>query len=209
MNLENLILADTKNLHRIGLKKILKKQFKNTEIKEVDSKSDLFYYMKTVKVNYLFIDPNNIPYFDSTDLSILKYENPKCKIIIISYCENNPNLNELIKSGINGFVCKNCQEQVVYDAILKIESGQRYWCPNSINIILDSTIAATMQSDILTPREIEILKQIADGNSGKNIASNLFISLHTYRTHKKNIMKKTATHSVSELMLYTIENKII
>jgi len=60
----------------------------------------------------------------------------------------------------------------------------------------------------LTLREFEILKQIAKGNDGKKIASQLFISIHTFRTHRKNIMKKTGRHTTPELILYALENKI-
>jgi DNA-binding NarL/FixJ family response regulator len=64
-------------------------------------------------------------------------------------------------------------------------------------------------SDLLTSREREVLQLIAEGNSTKDVASRLHVSVKTIETHRKRIMDKLSLHSVAELTRYAIREKII
>ncbi|PWB26373.1 LuxR C-terminal-related transcriptional regulator [Flavobacterium sp. HTF] len=207
--MKNFLIADSENLHIIGLKYTLKKLVKSPNLKIVNSREELFRCLNSGIVECLIIDPNNIFLFYDDDLKILKADYPKCKIIILSYFKNKQTIDSFLKDNINGFISKDCEEQTIYDALYKIEHGERYLCPKTLNALIDSFVLPKQESDEkLTLREFEILKQIAKGNDGKKIASQLFISIHTFRTHRKNIMKKTGRHTTSELILYALENKI-
>jgi two-component system uhpT operon response regulator UhpA len=146
--------------------------------------------------------------FYDDDLKIIKTNFPKCKIIILSYFKNKQTIDSFLKDNINGFISKDCEEQTIFDALYKIQNGERYLCPKTLNALMDVLVLPSAEDQKLTIREFEILKQIAQGNNGKNIASDLFISIHTFRTHRKNIMKKTGRHTTSELILYALEKKI-
>ncbi|RZJ53848.1 MAG: response regulator transcription factor [Flavobacterium sp.] len=207
--MKNFLIADSENLHIIGLKYTLKKLVKSPNLKVVNSREELFKYLDFGTVDCLIIDPNNIFLFYDDDLKIVKASYPKCKIIILSYFKNKQTINSFLKDNINGFISKDCEEQTIYDALYKIEHGERYLCPKTLSALLDVLVMPNPENDQkLTLRESEILKQIAKGNDGKKIASQLFISIHTFRTHRKNIMKKTGRHTTPELILYALEHKI-
>jgi DNA-binding NarL/FixJ family response regulator len=207
--MKNFLIADSENLHIIGLKYTLKKLVKSPNLKIVNSREELFKSLDSGAVECLIIDPNNIFLFYDDDLRILKTNYPKCKIIILSYFKNKQTINSFLKDNINGFISKDCEEQTIYDALYKIEHGERYLCPKTLSALIDAFVLPNEENDQkLTLREFEILKQIAKGNDGKKIASQLFISIHTFRTHRKNIMKKTGRHTTPELILYALENKI-
>jgi DNA-binding NarL/FixJ family response regulator len=207
--MKNFLIADSENLHIIGLKYTLKKLVKSPNLKIVNSREELFKSLDSGVVECLIIDPNNIFLFYDDDLRILKTNYPKCKIIILSYFKNKQTINSFLKDNINGFISKDCEEQTIYDALYKIEHGERYLCPKTLSALIDAFVLPNEENDQkLTLREFEILKQIAKGNDGKKIASQLFISIHTFRTHRKNIMKKTGRHTTPELILYALENKI-
>jgi DNA-binding NarL/FixJ family response regulator len=207
--MKNFLIADSENLHIIGLKYTLKKLVKSLNLKIVNSREELFRCLDSGAVQCLIIDPNNIFLFYDDDLKTIKTTYPKCKIIILSYFKNKQTINSFLKDNINGFISKDCEEQTIYDALYKIEHGERYLCPKTLNALIDAFVLPNPENDQkLTLREFEILKQIAKGNDGKKIASQLFISIHTFRTHRKNIMKKTGRHTTPELILYALENKI-
>jgi DNA-binding CsgD family transcriptional regulator len=63
--------------------------------------------------------------------------------------------------------------------------------------------------DLLTPREREIVQLLAEEKSNKEIAATLGLSVHTVETHRNNIMRKLATHSLSGLIRYAVRNKIV
>jgi DNA-binding NarL/FixJ family response regulator len=208
--MKNFLIADSENLHIIGLKQTLKKFVKKSSLTVVGSKDELITHLEKNTVEYLIIDPNNIFLFYDDDFKQLRLNSPNCKIIILSYFKNKQTISSFLKENINGFISKDCQEQTIFDALYKIENGERYLCPKILNVLVDALISpASDLKEKLTFRESEILKQIAKGNDGKSIASNLFISIHTFRTHRKNIMKKTGRHTTPELILYAIDRKII
>ncbi|WP_166923007.1 response regulator transcription factor [Flavobacterium poyangense] len=208
--MKNFLIADSENLHIIGLRHTLKKLVKKASLTVVSSKELMFSYLDKNTVECLIIDPNNIFLFYEDDFRQLRTKFPKCKIIILSYFKNKQTIKSFLQDDVNGFISKDCHEQTIFDALYKIENGERYLCPKTLNALVDVLVVPT--SDVkekLTFRESEILKQIARGNDGKSIASDLFISIHTFRTHRKNIMKKTGRHTTPELILYAIDRKII
>lgn len=206
--MKNFLIADSENLHIIGLRHTLKKRVKTPNLKVVNSREDLFKTLDKNDIDCLIIDPNNIFLFYDDDLKIIKTNYPSCKIIILSYFKNKQTIDSFLKDNINGFISKDCEEQTIFDALYKIQNGERYLCPKTLNALMDVLVLPSAEDEKLTMREFEILKQIAQGNNGKNIASDLFISIHTFRTHRKNIMKKTGRHTTSELILYALEKKI-
>jgi len=207
--MKNFLIADSENLHIIGLRHTLKKRVKTPNLKVVNSREELFKCLDKNDIDCLIIDPNNIFLFYDDDLKLIKINYPSCKIIILSYFKNKQTIDSFLKDNINGFISKDCEEQTIFDALYKIQNGERYLCPKTLNALMDVLVLPPADSDEkLTLREFEILKQIAQGNNGKNIASDLFISIHTFRTHRKNIMKKTGRHTTSELILYALEKKI-
>jgi DNA-binding NarL/FixJ family response regulator len=208
--MKNFLIADSENLHIIGLRYTLKKFVKTASLTVVNSKDELLNHLEKHKVEYLIIDPNNIFLFYENDFRQLRINYPNCKIIILSHFTNKQTVSSFLQDNIDGFIYKDCQEQTIFDALYKIENGERYLCPKTLNSLLNVLVLPPADANQkLTFREHEILKQIAQGNDGKSIASQLFISIHTFRTHRKNIMKKTGRHTTSELILYAIKRKII
>lgn len=209
MFFKNIAIADKECLHRIGLKHVLQKHLQKPKIKEFHHKKELFKHLEKQTTDLLLIDHKNIDEFLDSDILHIKKIDQNCFIIVISDCQDEQNITNLLQTGINAYLCKNCEEQSIVDALTKIEKKERYLCPSIYNLMVDQFFQNDNNKNIqLTPRELEIIKQISIGNKGKDIAEALFISIHTFRTHRKNIMKKIGVNSTSELILYALNNKI-
>lgn len=209
MKPSTIVIADSQNLYRIGLKSVIKKHFKNAQIRETNTKKDVLKWLKKEEINYLFLDPYNIKNFEIEEINTLNLAYPNCKIIIITCSHNELSEELLIRKIIKGYICKTNKELIFHEAISKIEENEEYVCNEILSKFFKNKVKNKCKAQYqLTERETEILKLIGQGKSGEQIANELFISIHTFRTHRKNIMKKTNINSTSKLVVHAISNHL-
>ena len=137
---------------------------------------------------------------------------PKLSILIISNDTSIARITKVMELGIHGFITRNSDIDEILLAIRKIKTGEKYFCSKIIEIMVtkNSYPKFTFNSNrILTQREQEIVKNIALGKTNKQIGSFLGISHHTVHTHRKNIMKKLAVKSSTELALFAVDYGLI
>ena len=106
------------------------------------------------------------------------------------------------KSGASGYILKNASLQTVLEAIRQVDKHGSYYDDNII-----SHHHYTKETVILSSREKEILRLVADGKSSQEIADILFIGKSTVDSHRKNIIKKFNINGKSELMRFAMERK--
>jgi two-component system nitrate/nitrite response regulator NarL len=115
---------------------------------------------------------------------------------------------------VNGFISKDCPIRDIGKAIETIHNGGTYFSKDVNEIInVHALIAQPLSTDqlkenLLTPRELAILKLVCKGHEDKLIAEMLHISVLTVRTHRNNLMSKTKTHNFRELYLYATRNRL-
>jgi DNA-binding NarL/FixJ family response regulator len=122
---------------------------------------------------------------------------------------------DALNSGADGYVLKEDDHNELINAINSILNGKKYLSPSiSTNIVNgylnpQSDAKHTSSWDLLTRREREIVKLIAEGYRSKDIAEYLSISIKTVEKHRTNLMKKLDLHSVSSLTNYAIQQGIV
>lgn len=137
----------------------------------------------------------------------LKQQNPSLKVMVLSMFDNPALLNDLMRSNIDGFVLKNKGKDELVYAIEQIARGQVYFSPEIMQHLLNFRKSSGMSR--LTLREIEVIKLLDEGLSSSQMAEKLNISENTIETHRRNILRKTNTHSATELLRYARDNKLI
>jgi DNA-binding NarL/FixJ family response regulator len=205
--LKTLIVLDAPNLYRIGLKTYLQKLLVKVKIIETETWQQLEQKLKTTSIDYLFVAPENLNYQELEKVIAVKKLQQTVKIIIMSQCVESTEITHNTMFSyldVDAVISKNVSENVIFEMMKTISNNKKYYCIDFLqkNIIKHKT-------KNLSARELEILKQIAYGHDANEIAAKLFISIHTFRTHRKNIMKKIGIHSTSELILYAIKEKIV
>jgi DNA-binding NarL/FixJ family response regulator len=108
-----------------------------------------------------------------------------------------------IAEGADGFLLKEEADEVLLHAILAIREGKRFISPLLSQEVADLLIGKK-QPELLSSREKEVLQLLANGKSVKEIADLLFISTHTVRRHRENIMKKMNFKGMVELLKYAV-----
>ena len=139
---------------------------------------------------------------------------PKVKVIILTMHKRKEYLHHCLTAGAEGYLLKEDADTELYAAIKKVTEGGIFISPILSEELVDD-FAQLCQgdlqfpSDILTAREREVLKLIAEGKKNKEIAQLLFISIRTVENHRANIMKKLKLKNTSELVRYAIREQYI
>jgi two-component system nitrate/nitrite response regulator NarL len=142
----------------------------------------------------------------------LKKMKPSVPVLVLSMSADESNIEDMIKAGVSGYVLKNTGRIELSQAILKIADGQVYFSEAiSMQMMRMLKIGNQIKDKevSLTPREIEIIKLIAQELSNAEIGNKLFISERTVETHRKNIFRKTQAKSVIGLVRYATQHKLL
>ena len=202
----SVVVADSSFLKREGLKSVIEKSGKYSQIGEIHSNNEFWDKLKSLCPDILVVDPEDGTIIDIDELDKVKKFSPGTRILVISGNRNNDNVHRIFKKGVLGYLTRECGEREIIDALDSLTKGEKFICSKIIDVILDDE---KNKDGRLTEREIEIIKLITDKYSNQEIADKLFISINTVYTHRKNIMKKLQLKSPVELILYAIDSGII
>jgi two-component system, NarL family, nitrate/nitrite response regulator NarL len=138
---------------------------------------------------------------------------PTLKILMLTSREDSEGIKKAIQAGVKGFLLKKTTKNELIEAINLVYNGQTYYSESILKLLLNEPISLeniTPALDItLTPREIEIIKLIAQEMTGTDVAEALNLSTHTIATHRKNIFHKLGINSTYALIKYAIEHRLI
>lgn len=187
----SILIAENSCLIRKGLRSVLQK-LENTEIiQTIDSKDELCEIVNKVKPDILIANPDMLQ-SDCEDLKQSFVNGNKLRLVLIS---DSPSTSEEYKADAHIFY-KDTENRIL-DILQEIVGG------------IQKNKNDDKSNDTLSTREKNILKHIALGLTNKEIADQLFISIHTVVTHRKNITQKLGIKSVSGLTVYAILHNII
>lgn len=165
-------------------------------------------FLRTHDVDIVVTD-FHMPGMDGLSLvHAIKRLKPGIRIIILTMHDETHLVKEILKAGINGYVLKKDTHRELLKAISEVQHGNVY-LSSDINKILITNLQNPDEGKLLTDREREIVKLIAQEYSNKDIAEALFISERTVETHRKNIFKKTGTTSLVGLIKFAYANNLI
>ena len=129
---------------------------------------------------------------------------PTAKIIGVSMHSQPAYARKMLQIGGRGYVTKNSSKQEMIQAILDVNDGKKFICEEIRNIIsdqlLDEKEGSATTINALTEREMQIIGLIKEGNSSKEIAIGLNISLKTVEVHRHNILKKLKLKNSASLV---------
>ncbi|HKE06956.1 MAG TPA: response regulator transcription factor [Candidatus Acidoferrum sp.] len=139
---------------------------------------------------------------------------PQSEILILTMHESDELVQQVVEAGARGYILKDEADRVLHAAIDALRQHKPYFSTR----VSEAADAAEPRGDgdsgragrsRLTPREREILQLLAEGKSNKEVATLLNISVNTAEAHRANIMLKLDFHSLADLVMYAVRNKII
>lgn len=206
-----ILLADSQYLTRQGLKSIFTEVDDIQVVAESTDKFDLFRKLKELSVDIVILDHTHQDNFHLSDIALLQTISPQIRILVICDIDDVQMVRSVVNYGVKGFLTKTCDSKEIYETIRALMRGEKMFCHKVVDILLDRPVLqiANCEPEVLSEREIEIVRLIANGFTTREIADTLYRSFHTIATHRKNIMKKLGKNSASELMVYAMNSGLI
>jgi DNA-binding NarL/FixJ family response regulator len=138
---------------------------------------------------------------------------PAARILILTAHESDQLVREVLSAGAKGYVLKSDAGRTLVTALQALLEGGSFFTSNVARMVLDGYLRSESREAVpaqtLSAREREIVQLLAEGNSNKDIARVLNISVKTAETHRSNVMRKMGFDSLAELVRYAIRNNII
>ncbi len=143
----------------------------------------------------------------------IKSTQPETSVLILTVHEDEGLLQEAIRVGASGYIIKRAVESELINAIRAVSRGEMYVHPAMTRALMkELTPRAVSDTDpikILTRREIEVLRYIAQGHTNRQIADTLCLSVRTVESHRANLMSKLNLNSRVELVHYAMEHRLL
>ncbi|HEY7793125.1 MAG TPA: response regulator transcription factor [Gaiellaceae bacterium] len=138
---------------------------------------------------------------------------PELKTLMLSMHDSEQFLFEALKAGASGYVLKSGADTDIVEAVRAAMRGDSYLYPSAVTTLVRDYVVRGDRGqehfDVLTPRELEVLKLIAEAYTSKQIAEALFISIKTVDRHRQNILDKLGMRDRVELTRYAIRRGLI
>jgi two-component system, NarL family, response regulator NreC len=138
---------------------------------------------------------------------------PGAKVIALAMDLERSSVIEMLKAGTSGYLLKERVFEELVDAIHEVAAGSTYLSPPVIKMVIGEYVHKQLSGEnsifsVLTPREREVLKHVAEGRSTPQIATDLDISTKTVDKHRQNIMDKLDIRGIADLTRYAIREGI-
>ncbi len=207
----SIILAEDHALVRQGIRKIIEDFDDLQVVGEAGDGLELLEILKNVPANMVVLDIS-LPGLPGIVTSReIKKISPRTKVLILTMHKKKEYLNDALAAGADGYLLKEDAAKELLSAIDTIRRGGIYISPLLSGELASLYVQAYRQAparkaqETLTPREIEILRLIAEGKSSKEIARILFLSFRTIQNHRTKIMRKLNLRKSADLVKYAIQ----
>ncbi len=210
-----MMIVDDHPVLRRGVKGILESNPKVTVVGEFDNALKMIKDVGRLKPDIVVMDIT-LPDLDGIEATrMLKADFSGVKVIILTMHHDRQYSLEALQAGALGYVLKGSDAEELLNAVDNVMVGRRYISPCVAESLLNDLVinrqqgAGTDPYDALSKREIEVLKLIAEGGRGKEVAERLFVSVSTVKKHKSNIMKKLGVKDTTGLIKIAIKKGLI
>jgi DNA-binding NarL/FixJ family response regulator len=209
-----LILADDHEMMREGLKSLIQKETGMEVVGEADNGTQTVELAARAGPHVVVMDVA-MPDLNGIEATRkIVNANPHTKVVALSGHANKEFVREMLTAGASAYVLKKRAYEELVRAVREVMKGKKYLSPDIARGVVDdyielsSSISDNPAFIVLTDREREVLQQLAEGKTTKEMADALSVSVKTVETHRRNIMEKLNLHSVAELTKYAIREGV-
>ena len=210
-----ILIADDHAIVRSGLKGVLDAKPDMEVVAEAEDGADAVKKALAEDVHLAILDVS-MPKATGIQAAVeLHKRRPELRLLMLSMYESEQFLFESLKAGASGYVLKSDADHDIVDAVRRTMHGQSFLYPSAISTLVKDFVDrggrddSEGQFEVLTPRELQVLKLIAEAYTSKEIADKLFISIKTVDRHRQNILEKLGMRDRVELTRYAIRRGLV
>ena len=206
------LIVDGHALVRHGMRRLLEDEPDIEVVEEAGNANEALQKLGLHQPDVVLMD-TGIPGVSSADVvRLVQHTSPRTKLIFLTGHGDNQSALQGLQAGAMGYVHKDTETANLVQAMRDAQRGIRYVSPQVLQKVrkdVPSIASGKPSSPSLTPREEEIVKLLAQGNSVKESAQLLGVSVKTVEAHKFNLMRKLGIHNKAQLVTYAIQMKIV
>jgi DNA-binding NarL/FixJ family response regulator len=206
-----IVLAEDQPLVRAGVRKVLEAEPDFDVVAEAEDGDGLLRAVREVEADVVVLDLN-MPGRDGFEaLREMRASAMRLKVLVLSLHADPQYVGRAVRDGADGYLLKDTAVQDLPRAVREVVAGRPYYSPRAQQALTEAlrSGAEAEPYTLLTPRELEVLKRVAEGFSSKEIGAALNISPRTVETHRASIMRKLNLRSVAEVTRFAMEKGLI
>jgi DNA-binding NarL/FixJ family response regulator len=207
------VIADDHVLVRQGIRRLLQDESDVEIVGEAGDAAEALKCVMELRPDIVLMDIG-MPGFSSFDATrVIQADYPQTRVIFLTMHESQDYVMQGLQAGAAGYLLKNTPADKLASVLRDVHQGGKFVSPEVLGGLLDngrfSQDRPRPSRTSLTPRETEIMKLLAEGNTVRKIAGMLGLSLKTVEAHKFNLMRKLDIHNKAELVHCAIRKKIV
>ena len=205
-----ILVADDHPIVRSGLKKVLDAQPDLEVVAEAEDGAEAVKKALAGDVDLAILDVSMPKTTGIQAAEELRKRKPELRLLMLSMYDSEQFLFESLKAGASGYVLKSDADHDIVDAVRRTMRGQSFLYPSAVSSLVKDVVERGNEDfEVLTPRELQVLKLIAEAYTSKEIAKELVISVKTVERHRQNILDKLGMSDRVELTRYAIRRGLI
>jgi two-component system, NarL family, response regulator NreC len=210
-----ILLVDDHTLLRQGLRRILESHTGMAVVAEAGSGAEAVRLAEEHQPDVAIVDVAMKELNGIEAAAQIARRSPHTAILMLSMHADERYVLRSVRAGARGYLLKDSVEEDLIRAIQSVQRGRAFFSPAVARVFQDGyarrkgTEEVDDRFDLLTERERQIYQLLAEGNSNKEIAGMLGLSLHTVETHRSRVMEKLNVHSTAELVLSAVRRGLV
>lgn len=212
----NVILADSNDLVRIGLRTVLASDARINIVGEARSNNDLKEQLKSFETDIVIID-YTAPGFSIDIIPQVLTKNKNVRFVAVTPEQSAVTVLDALRSGVASYVKKDCDIAEIMSSVKETFAGNKFFCGQILETIQKASIdvddidfeSFSCEPVSLSERELEIITLIAEGHTNGQISDMLHLSTHTVTTHRKNIMSKLGVKNTAAIVMYAVKKNLV
>jgi DNA-binding NarL/FixJ family response regulator len=208
-----ILVADDHPIVRSGLKKILNAEPDMEVVADAEDGAEAVQKALSDDVHLAILDVSMPKTTGIQAAAELHKRRPELRLLMLSMYDSEQFLFESLKAGASGYVLKSDADHDIVEAVRRTMRGQSFLYPSAVSTLVKDFVDRGRPDDeqfeILTARELQVLKLIAEAYTSKEIAKELVISVKTVERHRQNILDKLGMSDRVELTRYAIRRGLI
>jgi DNA-binding NarL/FixJ family response regulator len=210
------ILADSTSLIRVGLRSVFSNQKDVQIVGEANSSDELLSIIDNFEADVIVLD-FTAPNFSIDVIPEVNRRNSNVRFVAITPEQEAFIIVDAMRAGVHSYVKKDCSLQEIKECVEATYNGNKFFCGQILEKLgRANTDLSELDFDgftcdpiLLSDRENEIIKFIAEGFTNPQIAEKIHLSAHTINTHRKNIMNKLGVKNTAGIVLYAVKINLV
>jgi DNA-binding NarL/FixJ family response regulator len=210
-----ILVADDHELVRRGIRGLLRGRRGWRVIAEAANGREALEKANKLKPDVVIVDVS-MPELDGLQATRqIRETTPNTEVVVLTMHESDQMVRRVLEAGARAYVLKSDLAAHLVNAVEDVSAGKLFLTPRVSDIVLKGFLKTGGPSEPKehsqtrpTPREVEIIRLLAEGKANKKIATELGITVRTVETHRAKIMLKLGLHSLTELIHYAIRHEI-